>query len=200
MNSVISKLWPSILCGSVVFIAAVSTVNAALLEGKSISVQSAHLTSSSSPETGVQTPDFIVGPGVELMNFPNALRPIIPLGVDIDISDRSILITLLADQPSAFQEVIRFIDSNDAVNITHAAINPATNWAGFAQNRVSLSGSSLAVNVSQLSGLQGQQILLDVVPEPAAAGLLLVGIGAVIPRLLRRAGSQAFDLAVEIDV
>jgi hypothetical protein len=152
---------------------------AALLEGKTMAALLMHKTTSSSTQTGVDSGPFVVGPGVELTNFGQRENPTLPALVDIDVSDMQILLTLLIDQPSAFLEAIRIGDLQNNIEPFNVRINSTTNWVGF--NDFRLAGSNqenVEINLSGLSGLQGQQILLDVVPVPEPAGTLLLLVGA----------------------
>jgi hypothetical protein len=160
------------------------TAEGALLEGKVMKVDLFHKTTQQSDLAGVSSGDFIVGPGVELEGFGfRAANPPLPALVDIDIADMQILITLVNDQPPAFQEVVRFYDSNNTIPAFDVSINPATNWTGFTPNRLFVNGATqVDVTVSQLSGLQGQQILLDVIPipEPVAGVLMLLSAASLL--------------------
>jgi len=169
---------------------AVGSARAALLEGKVVTVDLIRQPTAGGPQAGASTAPFVVGTGVELTNFGETVSPILlPPLVNIDFSDRQILITLVMDQPLAFQERLQI--TGDPLtfpffsNLTRVSVNPATNWAGFVPGRVVL-GRVLSVNLSELSGLQGQQILLDVVPEPAAAGLMALAVGTVAATRRRR--------------
>jgi hypothetical protein len=154
-----------------------TSAQGALLEGKLMDVDLFHRTTVDSPETGVGSGDFLVGPGVELEDFGSrSSPPILPPLVDIDVSDRQILVTLVQNQPLAFQEELRFVDPNNNISgFANVFVNPATNWAGFTPSRVLFGSEFILLNLSQLSGLQGQQILLDIVPEPTASILLVTG-------------------------
>ena len=164
-----------------------SQLEAAFMNGKNMQVNSFHATIANGPPPLVEASEFVIGPGVELPDFGFMDF------VDIDVSDASILITLNIDQPFAAQEELQFLDSipNDIPFITGVSINPATNWAGFTNfpfPRVSNAGEAVFVNLAELSGLQGQQILLDLtfVPEPAAAGLLSIACVPLITAQRRR--------------
>jgi hypothetical protein len=176
----LSNLCSTFCSGLIACAMALPQSQAALLEGKAVNLQLHHQTSDPDPEHIIQGGNVVVGPGVEWPGFGDATFPPLPELVDIDLSDRQILITLLIDQPFAVREGIMFRDANDAIGpIRKVIINPATNWAGIEPIRVSPMGWPITVNVSQLAGLQGQQVLLDLVPEPAAASLLLTAIAAV---------------------
>ncbi|MBX3435633.1 MAG: hypothetical protein KF847_20135 [Pirellulales bacterium] len=170
---------------------------AAFLEGEVMKAVLLHITEDGGPEHVLDSGDFVVGPEVELQGFGERDVPPLPALVDIDISDSQILMTLLIDQPFAFQEYFLIQDSNDTiVPIKRAEINPATNWAGFEPIRLGvLNGNVVTINVSQLLGLQGQQILIDLtpLPEPAAGGLALMGLasGWAVRRRVRRARRTA---------
>jgi hypothetical protein len=165
------------------WLAAVPAANGALLDGMTWQVQLFHKTTVQDPPGGFASPLFVIGPGVELTGFG---PPSVPPLVDIDLSDRNILITAVAHQPLAFQELLIFRIVRDDLRFF---VNPATNWAGFTPNRVDKGPDALGVDLSELSGLAGQQILLDVLPEPSSAGLLLAGAAALAAVPRRRAAA-----------
>jgi hypothetical protein len=100
--------------------------------------------------------------------------------VDIDFSDTQIVIMAVNDQPPHYSEFIEMAVIDD-LNIS-VSLNPATNWAGFAMptGRLSENGDNILVNLNGLAGLQGQQIVIDVVPEPAATALWAVACPALL--------------------
>jgi hypothetical protein len=167
-------------------------VSAALLDGQILNVDLFHRTTPENALTIVDSGDFLVGPGVELQDFGfRASDPPLPALVDIDASDRQILITLVTDQPMAFQETLQFFDVNDTIPDfvdERVNVNPATNWAGFNDSLETASGNSITIGLGGLQGLDGQFILLDVVPEPAAAALLAVAMPALMATRHRRSG------------
>jgi hypothetical protein len=167
------------------WLAAMPTANGALLDGMIWRAELFHKTTVQDPPADVASPLFVIGPGVELTGFgPQSLPPL----VDIDLSDRNILITAVADQPLAFQELLTFRNVRDDLQFS---VNPATNWAGFTPDRLVRADMVMGVDLAELSGLAGQQILLDVVPEPSSAGLLMAGaatLGAVARRRVWRRG------------
>jgi hypothetical protein len=165
----------------VAWLAAMPASHGALLDGMTWRVELFHQTDVQSGPGSVVSPFFVIGPGVELTGFGQP--PVTPL-VDIDLSDRDILITAVADQPFAFEDRLIFGIVRDDLQFS---INPATNWAGFTPNRLGRPADFLVVDLSQLSGLAGQQILLDAVPEPSSAGLLLAGAAALAAVARRRA-------------
>jgi hypothetical protein len=189
MNANASKVSYLKFCIAIAFGCAMgSRLEAAFMNGKNMQVNSLHATIATGPPPVVDSGEFVVGPDVELPDFG-----FIDF-VDIDVSDTSILITLNIDQPFAQQEELHFIDSvpNDIPFITGVSINPASNWVGFTNPlRVNNAGEAVFVNLAELSGLAGQQILLDLtfIPEPAAAaGLLsLAGVALAASQRRRRA-------------
>lgn len=185
-----------VIAGMLALVSATAT-RAALLDGKVMSVDLTHQTSENDQLTGVFARNFVVGPEVELPGFGLRDNPPLPALVDIDISDETILLTLLIDQPFATTEVIRFLDSNDTIpGFTDVLIDPSTNWAGMSPFRVFADISVINLNLSRLSGLAGQHILLHViVPEPAAIVLLAVGVGAFAVRRRVRPASRHGNLA-----
>ena len=119
--------------------------------------------------------------------------------LNINFSDTNILITAVTDQPSGFLEVLRFLDAiGNIPAFTGISINPSTNYAGFDASRISFFDSDrIDISLTNLNGLQGQQISLDltaapaqVVPEPWTIWLLVVGMATLVA-LRRREISQA---------
>jgi hypothetical protein len=156
-------------------------LKAAFLDGKVMQARLLHKTLDSDTEATVDSPDFVVGPNVEVMGFGyRADQPPLPPLVDIDVSDTQIRMTLVMDQPQAVREILEYIDANNTIaSLAKTKMNPATNWAGFQSGSVDASEGLINVPVSGLHGLQGQFILLDVIPEPAAGVLLLIGLTAL---------------------
>ena len=150
---------------------------AALLDGQTVETTNFHGTAPDA--TAIIGPELrVVGPGVELVNFGWLDF------LNVNFSDTNILITLATDQPLGFFEVIRFFDVNGTIPaFTGISVNPATNYAGFDASRISFDSDVIALSLTGLSGLQGQQISLDLVGgatpvpvhEPATIWLLVVG-------------------------
>ncbi|MCC6493327.1 MAG: hypothetical protein IT424_09920 [Pirellulales bacterium] len=160
----------------------------ALLEGKLLYVDLYHQETMQSSGVFVNSGDFVVGPGVELEGFgARSSPPVLPPLVDIDVSDRQILITLVIDQPPAFLDDLTFRDTRSNIPglfTNKVTTDRATTWTGFTDDYVQDSGESIRVILGGLQGLQGQFILLDVVPEPASIALLACAVPAEL--LLRR--------------
>ena len=138
-----------------------------------------HRTTLSDPTVTLESGIFEVGPNVEVENFGANVDPPLPALVDIDVADTSILISLIIDQPLSAVERFRF--THELTNIPlfqNVSVDPSTNWTGFTQSRLVLGSEIIVVNVSLLTGQTGQFILLNVTPEPGAAGLL--GYGAAL--------------------
>lgn len=163
--------------------AAMSPADAALLDGEEMKVQFFYRATFNGNEFISETEDFVVGPGVEVNDFgndPNVVPPI-PAFVDIDISDTQILVTLIIDQPQAFIQSFRILEVDDDGDTipsftNRVTVNSSTTWAGFTPSAdLDASGNVITVLTGGLQGLIGQFILLDIVPEPTAAGLLAAG-------------------------
>ena len=162
-----------------------SEARAAFLEGKTLTVDYTHKTNVGDGQTGVFAV-VTVGPGVELPNFGMRENPPLPALVDIDISDTTILFTLVIDQPPAFQDSFQFTDVLGTIpRIEKVAVDPTTDWAGFEPIRIVTGPDVLLVNFGGLSGLAGQKLLLNltpgdpIVPEPAEALLGAIAFGAI---------------------
>jgi hypothetical protein len=168
-----------------------STADAALLEGKLLRANLLHRTTPTSITNGPER-EAVVGPGVEFPEFGQQINPeALPALVDIDISDTQIRLTLLIDQPPADQEIIRLFDVNDSNDFRdrNLKLNPATTWAGMNEFLVSGGNNVVHFVLTELSGLAGQQILVDVVPEPATSLLTLAGAVAGAAAHRRRRGN-----------
>ena len=155
---------------------------APILDGQTIQTTDFHGTASDT--TVIIGPvSSVVGPGTELTGFGWSEF------LNINFSDTNILITALIDQPFGFLEVLRFFDVNGTIPaFTSFSVNPATNWTGFDASRVSdFDSDVIALNLTALNGLQGQQISLDLnaaapvpVHEPTTIWLLVVGVTALV--------------------
>jgi hypothetical protein len=169
-----------------------SSSKAALLEGHRIQAQFHYKSTPLDSGTGVSE-NAIVGPGVEFEDFGfRAEDPALPALVDVDISDRSILVTLIIDQPAAAQQSFVFIDDDMMIPIFHNVLfNPASNWSGVSSQSIIFSSEAITINTGGRSGLQGQFVLLDIVPEPAAAGLLISAIAAMALGARRPASARS---------
>ena len=181
-------------CLAVVCLGMISQGPAAapLLEGQTIQTTNFHGTA---PDATVPVGPVssVVGPGTELMSFGFSDF------LNINFSDTNILITAATDQPFGFLETIRFFDAiGNIPAFTNISINPSTNYAGFdASGIVSFDSDLIEINLTNLIGLQGQQISLDltaapgqVVPEPGTIWLLVVGMATLVA-WRRREISQA---------
>jgi hypothetical protein len=162
----------------------------ALLEGATMSVVITHIPNIFDPVDLIDSGEFVVGPGVELINFGANDFPPRPGFMNIDISDTQILITASIDQPLAYEDILTFKDQSDTIPfITSISVDPSTDWAGFTPSLVTGGGDFfINVNISELTALQGQKILLNLTPEPAAALLLAVACPALVTAHRRRLG------------
>jgi hypothetical protein len=180
-------------CLVVACLAMISQGSAAapLLDGQTIQTTDFHGTA---PDATVPIGPVssVVGPGTELMSFGWSDF------LNINFSDTNILITAAIDQPFGFFELIRFFDAiGNIPAFTEISINPSTNYAGFdASGIASFDSDLIEINLTNLNGLQGQQISLDLtaapaqVPEPGTIWLLVVGMTMLVA-WRRREVSQA---------
>jgi hypothetical protein len=161
-----------------------TTIYAALLEGHQVFARLEHQETSNGFPVSDQEGPVVVGPTLEVNDLGASIQNSVI--VDIDFSDTQIVITAVNDQPPHHIENIEMMVF-DALNIS-VSINPATNWAGFAMfpERLGEGNDIIHVNLNGLAGLQGQQIVIDVVPEPAAAGLAAVAGPALLTAHRRR--------------
>jgi hypothetical protein len=99
----------------------------------------------------------VVGDGVELNGAFSGF-------VSVDFSATSIRITADTDQPFGYFEMIRFSDTNGTIrSFASVTVDPATNYAGFDASRLFTMADTIEVNLTGLSGLRGQQIVLNIV-------------------------------------
>jgi hypothetical protein len=169
--------------------------DAAFLDGKTMVVDRTYRELEGQPQRTITSDPFIVGPGVELEDFGASDNPPpLPGLVDIDISDARIVMTLVIDQPAAFFDRLRVIDAlNEIEPFTDVRLNPATNWAGLDSGRLFDSPGLIAITVSGLSGLAGQQVVIDLIPEPGSAALAGLAAVALVRLRRRRVYLQCFD-------
>lgn len=162
------------MCSFVALVASPAT--GAFLEGSQIYARLVHEDTFGSGQYGDETTTpVIVGPGVEVEDLGSKIIQATPVIIDIDISDTQILITAVNNQPLSFKDDLEInVLTPTAPQITGVKVNPATNWPGFTKDFTFTSaGRNIYVTLGSLTASQGAQILLDVVPEPAAGGLAL---------------------------
>jgi hypothetical protein len=164
--------------------------DAAFLDGKSMVVEREYRETLNASLRIMTSNPFIVGPGVELEDFGASDNPPpLPGLVDVDISDTRIVMTLVIDQPPVFLDRLIVLEGADEIEpFTNVRLNPATNWAGLDSGRLFSSQEIIAINAGGLSGLAGQQVVIDLIPEPASAALAGLAIGAL---MLRRRGIRS---------
>jgi PEP-CTERM motif-containing protein len=187
--------WLPVLAAVIGMLVSVSpfNVDAALLDGETVQTTEFHGTA---PDTALVFGPVlrVVGPGVELANFGFEGY------LSINFSDTNILITANIDQPFGPFDVLRFVDINHLIpSFASATINPATNWTGFDASRILLTADLIDLNLTALTGSQGQLISLDLtggsvtppptVPEPPTyllLGVALLGMLGVGQRKSQR--------------
>jgi hypothetical protein len=126
--------------------------------------------------------DTVVGPGTEITD---GVR-----GFQFDFSDTNILITNTIDHVlTSWAETGRFIfeDAYGTIpRFTGVTVNPATTWPGSIPNYIHFSPNSIVFGLEQgLHVTEGAQLSLDItaiIPEPATAGLLLVGVVFIVAK------------------
>jgi hypothetical protein len=124
----------------------------------------------------------VVGPGTEITD---GVR-----GFQFDFSDTNILITNTIDQVlTSWAETGRFIieDAYGTIpRFTGVTVNPATTWPGSIPNYIHFSQNSIVFGLEQgLHVTEGAQLSLDItaiIPEPATAGLVLVGVVFIVAK------------------
>ena len=171
-----------------------SLAHAALLEGEQVFARLEHLDTPGSPLVGDQSGFVVVGPGLEVDDLGDSILLQNPVIVDMDFSDTQIVITAVNDQPVAHRELLEFSIGafGDPAPRVRFFLNPATNWAGFQagafQPNLGAILQSVDIVLTGSTALAGQQIVIDVVPEPAAAALLAVTCPALVTAHRRRRG------------
>jgi hypothetical protein len=177
----------------VVMFSLVLSARGAFLDGSQMLAGRTYRETSSMFEIIVSSSPVIVGPGVEFPNFGGSEVWSLAPFVDIDVANKSITITALTDQPPGVQEFFEITDPFHTISrITSVKLNPATTWAGFTQGRAyPLASYGVLINAGGLMGLQGQKIVVDVVPEPATASMAAAGLLlAALRRQARRPRSR----------
>lgn len=141
--------------------------------------------------------NVLVGPGLEATNYGASGTVLPPPGlpgfVDIDISATSIQLTLTSDHSFIVVDALRFHLNQIPPFVMGVAINPATKWGAFASeiSRAQGFGRDVTVDLGQITGVQGQKIVLDLnlsnVPEPSGAALGALAVAALGALRRRRA-------------
>jgi hypothetical protein len=161
-------------------------VHAALLEGEQVFARLHHEDTPSSGSVGDESGFVIVGPGLEVDNLGDSILVQQPVIVDIDFSDTQIVMTAVNERPLPHREFIRIsVLGADAPRVRYS-LNAASNWAGFVPGAFQPFGQDVDLILFESSPLPGQQIVIDVVPEPAAAGLAAVVSPALLAAHRRR--------------
>ena len=134
-------------------------------------------------------PQTITGPTDTILNFASF--------ADVTFSPTSIVITTTRNagiNDVAF-DGFKFEDLNQTLNFASAALNVgATTYASFVPSRLTTSGpDTIFVNVANLPGLQGEQIVVNLspVPEPHEWAMMLAGLGLVAWIARRRARPES---------
>jgi hypothetical protein len=170
-----------------------SSANGALLEGKTLAADYLTNAGGGAPITISSNP-FIVGPQVELIDFGghDGVPPFLPPQFDVDVADTSVLVTLVNDLPSSSTAILRLVDVLLDINqFSGESINPETSLPGFTASRARAFGNTITFTLSNLSGVAGQVISINVraIPEPATSvlGATAIVIGLARSRRVGRA-------------
>ena len=153
---------------------AVSGAQATLLEGETVEV-SYHF-----PEiTSVYPPGpqvVVVGPGVEITNFPQDNV------FDLDLSDTNLYFDYIRTT-SWNTAPFNGVQIRDILGLipdfTSVVINPATNLVGFSAANITFDGDNIFINWQGLSFTSETVVSLDLVgsvPEPSTGLLVLLGV------------------------
>jgi len=129
-------------------------------------IAATHYFGASPDKTTVAGPvNSVVGPGVELTNFGVAAfvnGQQLSGFVDVDFSSSNIRIRLTRDQTFAYFDSLRFQNVAGTQGVfSRATLNPGTDYRGFTASRMRIEADMVELNLTGLSGLRGQQILLD---------------------------------------
>ncbi len=156
---------------SAMLLAASFNVNAALLDGETVTYQY-YFPSTTSPYSNAANGDYVVGAGVEISNVADnqATLDISDTNLYIDYSNSSTWAT------SAFNGFTLTDTFDNIAAFTSVSINAATNLVGFDLSRISLLDNVISVNWQGLSFNENTVLSLDInspsqVPVPAAAFL-----------------------------
>jgi hypothetical protein len=170
------------------FAAALSPAKAALLDGNTVQVDYLFPNVSASVGSG----QALVGSGLEFSNFMGL--------ADINVADNGLTIsfqtsTLLDSTPF---NGIRLTDINLAIgSFTSVNVNALSNLSGFGSSNVTFDADNIFINLSGLTPMQTNQIVLDInapalnptavdVPEPATLFGVASALGLVVVARRRR--------------
>jgi hypothetical protein len=136
----------------------------------------------------VNTHDLVVGPGVEISNFPVG-----DPRTNVDVSDTNIFVTYNSSAtwtPAAFNGFHIFDLFGSIPDFTAVSINPITNLTGFGDARITFDADNIWVDWNGLSFDSETIVSLDVeaVPEPGTLLLLGTGIAGLAARRRQRSG------------
>ena len=171
---------------AIVWLSSQSFVDAALLEGQQVFARLEHEDTSSSGEVSDESGIVTVGPALEVNDLGDSILVQNPIIVDIDFSDTQIVMTAVNERPLPHREFIRISVLGDDAPRVRYFLNPASNWTGFVPGAFQPFGQSVDLILQESSPLPGQQIVIDVVPEPAAAVLAAVASPTVLAAHRRR--------------
>jgi hypothetical protein len=159
--------------------------HAALLDGETLNYQY-FFASLGSPYGNAPNGDYVVGPGVEIVNFVDGT------GGDIDISDTQIAVAFTDVQfNSGTFNGFRLMDVFGTIDTFTSVSIDASSTASIDPGRVSFDGDNVWVNFQSLSFSAGETLVLNVtgvnaIPEPETYALMLLGLAGVGAMVRRR--------------
>lgn len=111
---------------------------------------------------------IVVGPGVEVTGF--GLNDYLQL----DFSDRQVVITALASHSAGYGEHIGFLDSEHSIH-EFVVVTATGSWAGFNAANMWINAEDVTVNISPFGTVAaGSTIVLTLNPIPASSAVFCV--------------------------
>lgn len=166
-----SKLW-TVLAGAGFAVSAAA--QGTLLDGQTMSVT--HTQGFPPNQTVITGPvQSVVGPGVEVTAFGYQGF------MDIDYSDRSILITARTSQASGTTSILTFSDASGTIPDFVAVRVDSSDWDFFNASATIVAPDTIGLFFAPAHALAGQHILLTINPIPEPSAVVCVPGEAGVP-------------------